>query len=99
MKTTIEVRAELDTQALLCPEEEGWRPIYDAVPWNIRPGDYVFVLEGDRYVDEFYVQDIFEDPEGLRINMIVDNKWSVLGLNTPITIYRRGTDINKEGTR
>jgi hypothetical protein len=87
MRTTAQVRAEIEEQPRLEPGIAGWWKVYGATPRSIRPGDYVMTPDS-----EFYVQDTYEfSVTGIRIGIVVDGERQSIGcLYGPIVLLRQG---------
>lgn len=84
--------AELETQGVLAPGQEGWWKVWGATPADIRPRDIVVSLV-DGEAQTVYVADVFRsNAYPLRYGLIdVDAMRSTIGALVPIVLFRRGT--------
>jgi hypothetical protein len=94
MKTTTEVRAQIEAQPVLQPGEQGWWKVYGASARDIQPGDYV-MTKGD----EFFVQDTYEfSTTGIRIGLVIDGERCTFGFACPLILLRQGTKATLSGS-
>jgi len=88
MRTTSEVRVEVEAQGPIKKGTQGWWPVWGSSPQDIEPGDYVLVAGGD----EFYVQDTYRAKAApMRVGVVVDGEAQTIGAMCRITILRPGT--------
>lgn len=87
MRTTAEVRAEIEAQGVLQPGEPGWWEVWGASPQDVRTGDYLLFGDGE----EMYIQYAERASNGWQVRYQRDGEWYRMGLGCRLVLLRRGT--------
>jgi len=86
MRTTAEVRAEIEEQRALEPGTPGWWQVWGATVRDVSPGDFVVTR-----TDDFFVQDVYDARSAARLGVVVDGQRETIGRMCPVAVLRRGT--------